>query len=53
MYDFRKFSLSHINETLKYEFVILNTDDKQLFKLLINFNLGVFDTPGVFAITDF
>jgi len=52
LFEFREFVLHRRYHLERYEFVVINTDDKPLFRYMTSYFLGIFDTPGVFAIKD-
>ena len=51
LYDFRLFAKKYENDN-RYVFALLDVDDEVAFKWLTSFNIGRFDSPGVFAIKD-
>ena len=48
--DFRKFQQAHRYSLNKYAFVLIDLDNEPMFNFLTTFNLGRFDSPGIFAL---
>lgn len=48
--EYRRFVHKRRYSLDKYEFAVINTDDKEVFRFLTSYYLGVFDTPGIFVI---
>ena len=48
--EFRAFTQSKRFSLNKYEFAMIDLDNEEMFYYLTSFNLGRFDSPGVFAI---
>jgi hypothetical protein len=50
--DFRAFAQNYRYSLNKYTFALIDLDNEEMFEFLTTFNLGRFDSPGVFAIKD-
>ena len=48
--DFRAFQQNYRYSLNKYEFAMIDLDNEEMFYFLTTFDLGRFDSPGVFAI---
>ncbi|CDW71844.1 UNKNOWN [Stylonychia lemnae] len=52
LYDFRKLA-QHFRYSLnKYEFALIDIDNEEMFNYLTTYQLGRFDSPGIFIIED-
>ncbi len=49
--DFRQFQQTHRYSLNKYAFALIDLDNEPMFTYLTTFNLGRFDSPGIFAIS--
>jgi len=52
LYDFRKLAQHYRYSLNKYEFVLIDIDNELMFNYLTTYNLGRFDSPGIFIIKD-
>ena len=52
LYDFRKLAHKNRFHLDDYEFALIDIDDEEMFNYLITFNLGRFDSPGIFVVKD-
>jgi hypothetical protein len=50
--EFRKFVQERRFHLDRYEFVVIDTDNKPVFRYMTEYFIGVFDSPGIFAIKD-
>lgn len=50
--EYRQFVQERKYNLDRYEFVVINTDNKPVFRYMTEYFIGVFDSPGIFAIKD-